>query len=151
MHGQVKRKCTCPKTSASKSSCQALVTLLLHCCYIVVTRLLYCYYTIITLWLHCCYIVAQLLLKYMSEPILIYFNLSESIFKHEYLYFYLSEGCVYFWHLCLQVCAKTCQGRHVLQQMFIWNILSCVKCNKMGIVMNLEQTVHSPSVPCQVI
>ena len=29
-----------------------------------------------------------------------YFYFHQSIFKHEYLYFYLSKGCVYFWHLC---------------------------------------------------
>ena len=29
-----------------------------------------------------------------------YFNFYQSIFKHEYLFVYLSEGCVYFCHLC---------------------------------------------------
>ncbi len=50
------------------------------------------------------------LLKYMSEsPYFFtltwvkkcsqYFYFYQSIFKHEYLYFFLSEGCVYFCHL----------------------------------------------------
>ncbi len=49
----------------------------------------------------------------MSEPILRYFNLSKKsvvststftrVFLNKYLYFYLSEGCVYFCHLCPHV------------------------------------------------
>ncbi len=49
------------------------------------------------------------LLKYMSEPILLYFNLSKKsvvststftrVFLNTSIYTYLSEGCVYFCHL----------------------------------------------------
>ncbi len=36
-----------------------------------------------------------------------YFYFYQSIFKHEYLYFYLSEGCVYFCHLCNLLLSET--------------------------------------------
>ncbi len=54
------------------------------------------------------------LLKYMSEPILLYFNLSKKsvvststftrVFLNTSIYTYLSEGCVYFCHLWKLLC-----------------------------------------------